>query len=228
MNKENLYMASVKTLKTLRHNGIYVPPYDYKGFAIKINGHTVKLGLKSEQMALAWTKKLRSPTPPDEVFYKNFMQDFLNQLKLENFSADFLVSFSVEHLKSIENCFEPSSYMNVDGVDFSEIFEYLDKENQKKLGLTKREKKKLAKQRKAQREALKKKFGYAFVDGKKIEIANWTAEPSCLFSGRGDHPKRGKWKEGPKEEDIILNLSPDSPKPEGKWKAIVWEPDKCT
>ncbi|MDI6905314.1 MAG: hypothetical protein QMD13_07500 [Candidatus Bathyarchaeia archaeon] len=92
--------------------------------------------------------------------------------------------------------------MNVDGVDFSEIFEYLDKENQKKLGLTKREKKKLAKQRKAQREALKKKFGYAFIDGKKIEIANWTAEPSCLFSGRGDHPKRGKW------------------------KAIVWEPDK--
>lgn len=100
-------MASVKTLKTLRHNSIYVPPYDYKGFAIKINGHAVKLGLKSEQIALAWTKKLRSPTPPDEVFYKNFMQDFLNQLKLENFSADFLVSFSVEHLKSIENCFEP-------------------------------------------------------------------------------------------------------------------------
>jgi DNA topoisomerase-1 len=228
VNKENLCTASVKTLKTLRHNGIYVPSYDYKGFTVKIQGHNIKLGPKSEQMALAWAKKLRSPSPPDKVFYKNFMQDFLNQLKMENPSSEFLARFSTEHLKSIENDgFEPSNGIRMSGsVDFSEIFEYLDKENQKKLSLTKREKKKLAKQRKAQREALKKKFGYAFVDGKKIEIANWTAEPSCLFSGRGNHPKRGRWKEGPREEDIILNLSPDSPKPEGKWKAIVWEPDK--
>ncbi|MDH7477646.1 MAG: DNA topoisomerase I [Candidatus Bathyarchaeota archaeon] len=228
MNKENHFMASVKTLKTLRHNGIYVPTYDYKGFAIKIQGHTIKLGPKSEQMALVWAKKLRSPSPPDKVFYKNFMQDFLNQLKLENPSADFLARFSSEHLNSIEkDSSELSNCMHLgDVVDFSEIFKYLDKENQKKLNLTKKEKKKLAKQRKIQKEALKKKFGYAFVDGKKIEIANWTAEPSCLFSGRGNHPKRGKWKEGPSEEDIILNLSPDSPKPEGKWKAIVWEPDK--
>lgn len=221
-------MTSVKTLKTLRHKGIYVPPYDYKGFTVKIQGHNIKLGPKSEQMALAWAKKLRSPSPPDKIFYKNFMQDFLNQLKMENPSSEFLASFSTEHLKNIENDgFEPSNGMHIGGsVDFSEIFGHLDKENQKKLSLTKREKKKLAKQRKTQREALKKKFGYAFVDGKKMEIANWTAEPSCLFSGRGNHPKRGRWKEGPREEDIILNLSPDSPKPEGKWKAIVWEPDK--
>ncbi|MBS7633191.1 DNA topoisomerase I, partial [Candidatus Bathyarchaeota archaeon] len=51
-------------------------------------------------------------------------------------------------------------------------------------------------------------------------------EPSCLFAGRGNHPRRGKWKEGPKEEDIILNLSPDSPRPEGNWKQIVWEPER--
>ncbi|MEM3699576.1 MAG: DNA topoisomerase I [Candidatus Bathyarchaeia archaeon] len=214
-------------MKTLRHNGIYVPQYDFKGFTIKIQGHTIKLGPKSEEMALAWAKKLRSPTSPDKVFYKNFMQDFLNQLRLENPSADFLNSFFTEHLKNIENDTLGSlNCTHLGGVDFSEIFEYLDKENQKKLSLTEWEKKKLAKQRKAQREALKKKFGYAFVDGKKIEIANWTAEPSCLFSGRGDHPKRGRWKEGPREEDIILNLSPDSPKPEGKWKAIIWEPNK--
>ncbi|MGQ9530975.1 MAG: DNA topoisomerase I [Candidatus Bathycorpusculaceae bacterium] len=198
-------------MKSLKHNGVYVPPYDYKGLMVKIQGKPIRLSPKSEQMALAWAKKLRSPSPPDEVFYKNFMQDFLNQLKIEN-SANFLVD-SVAERDSVE-------------VDFSEIFEYLNKENLKKLNMNKREKRKLVKQRKAQREALKKKFGYAFVDGRKIEIANWTAEPSCLFSGRGTHPKRGRWKEGPKEEDIILNLSPDSPKPEGKWKAIIWEPDK--
>jgi DNA topoisomerase-1 len=92
--------------------------------------------------------------------------------------------------------------------------------------MSKDQKKKLAAERKAKRQELKEKYGYAFVDGKKLEIANWTAEPSCLFAGRGDHPRRGKWKEGPSEEDIILNLSPDSPRPAGNWKEVVWEPDK--
>ena len=92
--------------------------------------------------------------------------------------------------------------------------------------MNKSEKKKQAAQRKAKREERKEHFGYAFADGKKLEIANWTAEPSCLFAGRGDHPRRGKWKEGPREVDIILNISPDSPIPAGDWKAIVWERDK--
>ncbi len=30
-------------MKSLKHNGIFVPIYDYKGFNIKINGQTVKL-----------------------------------------------------------------------------------------------------------------------------------------------------------------------------------------
>jgi DNA topoisomerase-1 len=111
-------------------------------------------------------------------------------------------------------------------INFSEISEYLDHEKLIKSNITKEEKKKLANERKARREALREKFGYAIVDGKKIEIANWTAEPSCLFSGRGEHPRRGNWKEGPREEDIILNLSPESPPPSGNWKGIVWEPEK--
>jgi len=85
-------------------------------------------------------------------------------------------------------------------------------------------KKHLAAQRKEQREKMKEQYGFAEVDGKKLEIANWTSEPSCLFAGRGDHPQRGRWKEGPSKEDIVLNLSPDAPKPEG-WK-IIWEPNK--
>ncbi len=129
-------------------------------------------------------------------------------------------------MKSIEeNDFKLQAMVNSE-IDFSEILAYLEKEKTAKQNLTKDEKKKLARQRKIQREALKEKFGYAIVDGKKIEIANWTAEPSCLFMGRGDHPKRGKWKEGSREEDIILNLSPDAPRPLENWKAIVWEPDK--
>ncbi|MEJ2108287.1 MAG: hypothetical protein P8X48_13340 [Acidiferrobacteraceae bacterium] len=165
-------------MKSLKHNGIYVPVYDHKGFNIKVEGQKIPLTPKSEQMAIAWIRKTWSiTTPPDEVFEKNFMEEFL-------------------------------------------------REKQKKESMSKEEKKKLAAERKAARLERKEKYGYAIVNGKKLEIANWTAEPSCLFAGRGDHPRRGKWKEGPCEEDITLNLSPDSPKPTGNWKEIVWEPDK--
>jgi len=204
-----------QVMKSLKHNGIYVPKYDYKGFNIKIQGQTIKLTPKSEQMAIAWIRKKQSIlSPPDEVFEKNFMQEFLEQLKQENPSLNFL--------KKIEN----KTKQEDPEIDFSDVITYLETEKQKKLNLSQAEKKKQAAERKAKRQELKEKYGYAFVNGKKLEIANWTAEPSCLFAGRGDHPRRGKWKEGPREEDIILNLSPYSPVPPGNWKAVVWEPDK--
>jgi len=218
-------------LKSLRHKGIYVSPPDCKGFSIKIQGHPIKLGSKTEQMAVAWVRKTQSASPPDRVFYKNFIQDFLKQLKLENPSLSFLEHFYAEYINRIDNDGAVEGTTNEKPIspveiDFSEISRYLEQEKLKKLNMTKQEKKKLAAERKARREDLKEKYGYAVVDGKKIEIANWTAEPSCLFTGRGNHPRRGKWKEGPKEEDIILNLSADSPKPPGNWKDIVWEPEK--
>jgi len=211
-----------QVMKSLKHNGIYVPSYDYKGFSIKIQGQTIKLKPKSEQMAIAWIRKKQSIlSPPDEVFEKNFMQEFLEQLKQENPSLDFLRSFSANYLEKIKDAapIDPA-------IDFSEVSKYLEAEKQKKLNMSQAEKKKQAAERKAIRLERKEKYGYATVNGKKLEIANWTAEPSCLFAGRGDHPGRGKWKEGPSEEDIILNLSPDSPVPSGKWKKVVWEPDK--
>ncbi len=204
-----------QVMKSLKHNGIYVPSYDYKGFSITIQGHSVKLMPKSEQMAIAWIRKKQSIlSPPDEVFEKTFMQEFLEQLKQENPALDVL--------KKTAN----KADQEAPAIDFSEVEMYLDAEKQKKENMSKDEKKKLAAERKAIRLERKEKYGYAFVNGKKLEISNWTAEPSCLFAGRGDHPRRGKWKEGPSEKDIILNLSPDSPRPAGNWKEIVWEPDK--
>lgn len=214
-------------LKSLCHNGIYVVPYEYKGFSIKIQENQMRLGPKSEQMAVALMKKEQSISPPDKVFYENFFQDFLEQLKIENSSTLFLENFTrrIDRSKSHNGSSSENPIERLE-IDFSEITKHLEQEKIMKLNVTKQEKKKIAKERKARREALKKRFGYAIVNGKKMEIANWTAEPSCIFSGRGNHPKRGKWKEGPKEEDIILNLSPDSRIPPGKWKNVVWEPEK--
>lgn len=218
-------------MKSLKHNGIYVPKYDYKGFSVKIQGQAIKLSQKSEQMALAWVKKRQSATsPPDKVFMKNFMREFLEQLQRENPSLPFLATFTKEYLQEIENSDEkdvvnPDSKIN-QAIDFTEILDFVKREKLIKETMTPAEKKQKAAERKALREKLKSYYGFAEVDGQKLEIANWTAEPSCLFAGRGDHPQRGRWKEGPREEDIILNLSPESPRPPGNWKDIVWEPDK--
>ncbi len=217
-------------MKNLKHNGIFVPPYDLKGFNIKIQGQTIKLTEKSEPMAMAWSRRVLSTTisPPDKVFTKNFMKEFLEQLKKENPSAGYLNTFTIKYLACID---APPTTQNNGGtqlneIDFSQVKNFIVDEKAKKEAISKEEKKKQAEERKVKRLEFKEKYGYAEVDGQKLEIANWTAEPSCLFAGRGDHPQRGKWKEGPSEQDIILNLPPDMPKPAGNWKGIVWEPNK--
>ena len=87
-------------MKSLKHNGIFVPPYDYKGFGVKIAGQTVKLTPKSEQMAVAWGRKtLCTVSPPDKVFKHNFMKEFLNELKEENPQAKFLDAFIPSYLQ---------------------------------------------------------------------------------------------------------------------------------
>ena len=218
-------------MKSLKHGGIYVPKYEAKGFSINIKGTAVKLTPKSEQMAVAWIRKRQSAaSPPDKVFMRNFMREFLEQLKQENPTQTFLETFTEEYLRKIEaytptDIGSPNAPIHQD-IDFSQVTSYVEGEKAKKANMTSEEKKKLAADRKVIREELKAKFAVAEVDGQKLEIANWTAEPSCLFAGRGDHPQRGKWKNGPSEEDIILNLPEGVPVPPGNWKGVVWEPRK--
>src|SRR4030065_2615717 len=91
-------------LKSLKHHGIFVPQYDYKKFTIKIRGENeLLLTPKSEQMAVAWIRKKQSVlSPPDKVFMKNFMREFLEQLKVENPSLGFFGSFASEYVKRVE------------------------------------------------------------------------------------------------------------------------------
>jgi DNA topoisomerase-1 len=162
------------------------------------------------------------------------MKEFLNIIKEENPSANFLPNFIPKYLNNIEH--PPATQNNgqqpIQEIDFDQIASYIESEKVKKEALTKEIKKQQAEERKVKRLEFKEKFGYAEVDGQRLEIANWTSEPSCLFAGRGDHPQRGKWKEGPSESDIILNLPKDEkgkllvPRPVGNWKDIVWEPNK--
>ena len=187
-------------MKQLIHNGVLVPKYEWKGLCISVRGKKIRLTPKQEEMAIAWVKKMGTEYVKDKVFVRNFFEDFCRALGIR------------EKLK-------PEDF------DFSEVIEFVEKEKRWKENLTREEKKRLRERRKALREANKEKYGYAIVDGVRMEVSNYTVEPSCIFIGRGKHPKRGRWKEGPSEEDIELNLSPDAPRPPGNWKAIVWRPD---
>jgi len=190
-------------IKHLIHNGVIVPVYEPKGFSIRYKGKEIKLTPEQEEMAVAWVKKLGTDYVKDPVFVKNFVNDFSKALGVEA--------------------------SGIEDFDFLEIRHWVDGEKAMKEKMTREQKKAAAETRKRIREANKEKYGYAILNGERVELGNYMVEPPCIFMGRGKHPLRGRWKRGAKYEDIILNLSPDAPTPKpaggGRWKGRVFDPD---
>ena len=168
-----------------------------------IRGQQIVLDGKQELMAMAFAAKRHLGYWEDTVFVRNFLKDFSEAL-------------------GVKPALKPSE------VDLEELFRAAvlkrEEEQQKKEVMTKEERKALTAERKVKREALREEYGYAEIDGERVEIANWTAEPDCIFMGRGKHALRGRWKPGPRRQDITLNLSPDASMPPGEWAGRVWEP----
>ena len=188
-------------LQQLIHSGILIPePPEPTGLTIVVRGRRLHLTPKQDEMALAWARKKDTPYVKDETFMANFLRDFSAALGIE-------------------------PVLTLDEVDFSAFAAYVDQERQAKEALSPEERKALAAERRVQREALKAKYGYAIVDGQRVELGTYMTEPSGIFMGRGQHPLRGRWKEGAKQCDVTLNLSPDAPIPEGDWAEIVWQPE---
>jgi len=188
--------------KTLQHNGIaFPPPFESKGITIKIKGEKVPLNLEQEEMVYQWAKKKDTPYVQDKIFCKNFLDDFVKVL--------------------------PQKFKNISlgDIDFSAAFKVVDLEKDAKLTLDKEQKKKLAVSRKEIKEKMKAKYGMAIIDGKQVDVANWMAEPPGLFIGRGDHPLRGRWKPRVSEKDVTLNLGKEAKVPPGNWGKIIHEPD---
>ncbi|KON30784.1 hypothetical protein AC482_02980 [miscellaneous Crenarchaeota group-15 archaeon DG-45] len=186
-------------MERLHHNGVLTPPrYEGRDLAVRVRGEKVRLTPEQEEMAVAWARKMGTPYVEDPVFAGNFHRDFSAKLGME---------------------------VELGDVDFSEVLRAVEEERARKAGLSREERKRQATERKALREANRERYGLALVDGVEMEVGNYTAEPSSIFMGRGGHPMRGRWKEGPREGDIELNLSPDAPRPPGDWKDIIWQPD---
>ena len=188
--------------KTLQHNGILFPPnFESKGIRIRIRGQETSLDLLQEEMIYQWAKKKDTPYAQDKVFQKNFVSDFA-----KTFNGKY---------KNLE----------LSDIDFSNPFKLVDKEKDAKELLTKEEKKALAAKRKELRDGMKAKYGMAIMDGKKVEVANYMAEPPGIFIGRGEHPMRGKWKPKVSSKDVTLNLGKDAKPPIGDWGKVVHDKD---
>ena len=195
--------------KTLQHNGILFPPnFETKKIKIKVKGEDVNLTILQEEMAYQWAKKKDAPKPgttekyvEDPIFQKNFLKDFV---------------------KTFNGKFKNLQYSDI---DFSDAYKLVNKEKEARESLTKEEKKSLAAKRKILREEMKEKYGKAVMDGQEVEIANYMAEPSGIFMGRGEHPMRGRYKPSVTSSNVTLNLGKEATIPSGKWGKIVHDRD---
>lgn len=135
--------------KTLEHNGVAFPPdHILKGISININNERLILNIEQEEIIYAWAKKKDTHYIKDTLFQNNFLNDLKKVL--------------------------PQKYKNINNIneiDFSEAFKFVDNENQQKIiererlrNLSKEEKKKWLDTKKQEREKLKNFYGKARVD----------------------------------------------------------------
>jgi hypothetical protein len=76
--------------------------------------------------------------------------------------------------------------------------------------------------KKAEKEQLVCKYGYALIDGRMEKMGNYNMEPPGLFRGRGEHPKTGKVKERCFAESVSINCSEDAPIPIASVPGHAW------
>ncbi|WVQ90868.1 hypothetical protein IAS59_004653 [Cryptococcus gattii] len=188
----------------LEHNAVlFPPPYIPlpKDVKMKYDGVALTLPPESEEVAGFFGALLETDYAQDAKFRENFFRDFKAIVEKYPPKEDVKV-------KKLEKC------------DFRPMFEYFEKEKEKKKALTKEEKKAI----KADKDKLEAPYLYANVDGRKEKVGNFRAEPPGLFKGRGEHPKKGTVKNRLRPEDIIINIGKEAPIPvpniPGQWKGI--------
>ena len=192
-------MAS-RGIKQLIHNGVLIPDsYKPQGFSIVFRGKPLVLSPLQEEMAVKFAQKFGTPYVEDATFRSNFMKAFAGALGLKG-------------------------KITLKDFDWTPITKWVEAERNRKANMSKDEKKQLAAERKKIREERKERYGWATVDGTRMEIASYTVEPPGIFMGRGKHPDRGKWKPAIETKDLTLNLSPDAPTPPGEWAGREWRP----
>eukprot|EP00871_Galdieria_phlegrea_P002020 jgi/Galph1/2819/GphlegSOOS_G1451.1 len=174
---------------TLSHNGVLFPPeYEPHRIPIIYKGKEIVLLPNAEEVATFFAQKLATEYVKKQQFRQNFWEDFQQYL-------------SPDERKVVKD---------LDGIDFTPIYQHLEAQKNAKKALTSAEKKTI---REAEQERIKK-YTVAIVDGKEEKVGNFRVEPPGLFLGRGEHPLMGKVKKRIMPEDITINIGEESPVPE--------------
>lgn len=183
--------------KSLTHEGpIFPPEYEPKGY----EAFGEKLSPLAEEQFVKWAALRETDYVKDAEFNKNFFSCLKLQL--------------TENQKSHK---------------FPEDWKQLTDKVYDDLQIAKEEKKIYNKEHKdeikAEKEALKEKYGVAYIDNKPQPLGGFLIEPPGIFMARGKSPLRGLWKYRTVPEDVIINyVSNDNncPKaPQGhNWKRV--------
>lgn len=189
-----------KKWTTFTHNGVMFPPeYVQHKIPILYKGSPVQLEPLAEEFATLYSKYIDTEYINNKIFRKNFWDDWKKILGKDNI------------IQSLEDC------------DFTPIHNFLVKDREAKLNISKDEKDK----QKKEREDQEKPFKTAIVDGKEQPVGNFRVEPPGIFIGRGFHPKLGKIKNRTYPEDITINIGKDAKIPDTitghKWGHIIHE-----
>ena len=201
-----------KRWTSLRQNGPYfkdlLEPYQPLGASLTYEGRSYPLTAEEEKIASFYAKRKISEASggvvdewtKDRVFNDNFWKDFKKYLTPEN--------------KRIFRDFSKIGWGNLIGKIESEK---RDPTAQEKL------------EKKVRNEELKRYYGYAYLDGHREKVGNFTIEPQSIFMGRGDNPNRGRVKRIVVPEDITINIGSDDNVPEPpvghQWGEIVTRQD---
>ncbi|KAL3828647.1 hypothetical protein ACJIZ3_017449 [Penstemon smallii] len=183
---------------TLVHNGvIFPPPYKPHGVKMLYKGKPIDLTPEQEEVATMYAVMLDTEYMSKPMFKENFMTDWRKILGKNH------------TIQSLDHC------------DFSPIYEWHQKEKEKKKQMSTDEKKAL----KEEKLKLEEKYMWAVVNGVKEKVGNFRVEPPGLFRGRGEHPKMGKLKKRIRPSDIVINIGKDAPIPEcpipgERWKEV--------
>ncbi|KAJ6894003.1 DNA topoisomerase 1 beta-like [Populus alba x Populus x berolinensis] len=187
-----------KKWTTLAHNGvIFPPPYNPHGVKMLYKGKPVDLTTEQEEVATMFAVMKDTEYVQKPQFLQNFWNDWRTLLGKNHV------------IQKLEAC------------DFSPIYEWHQKEKEKKKQMSTEEKKAQREEKLKQEE----KYMWAIVNGVKEKVGNFRVEPPGLFRGRGEHPKMGKLKSRIRPSDITINIGKDAPIPKcpipgERWKEV--------
>ena len=201
-----------KAWETLQQNGPYFThlmiPYNYLGAHLTYNGKKYQLTPGEEKVARFYANRLITEskgnitaaqlwtTGKDGAPYRqNFWNDFKTYLPPQNRAI----------------------FKDLNKVGWEDLIEKI----RNIPPLTKEQKE----VKKVQDEERKRIYGFAYLDGRREPLSNYTVEPAGIYEGRGKNPLRGKIKREIMPEDVTLNISkgiPIPPTPQGhKWGKII-------